>query len=237
MTIDKRKKYYLVLDTETAEGVEQPLPYDIGWAIMDKQGNIYALHSFAIYEVFCGMKESMQSAYYAEKIPTYWDEIKDTENIRELRSFWTIRKLLLDEMAMFGITEVWAYNMSFDKRALNNDTRYISKSFLRWFFPYGTEFKCIWNFACETILKQKSFFGFVEENNLLSDCGNVRTSAEVAYMYMTDNANFEERHMGIDDVLIECQILSRCLRQNHKADTTPNSACWRKVTKAYNERL
>ena len=41
MKIDKRKKYYLVLDVETANTLEQPLVYDIGYSVVDKKGNIY----------------------------------------------------------------------------------------------------------------------------------------------------------------------------------------------------
>ena len=35
-----QKEYFMVLDTETANSVEQPLPYDIGYAICDRQGNV-----------------------------------------------------------------------------------------------------------------------------------------------------------------------------------------------------
>ena len=38
--IDNRIHYYLALDTETTNGLEQPFVYDIGGAIVDKQGRI-----------------------------------------------------------------------------------------------------------------------------------------------------------------------------------------------------
>ena len=31
------KKYYVVIDTETCNSIEQPLVYDIGYAIVDKK--------------------------------------------------------------------------------------------------------------------------------------------------------------------------------------------------------
>ena len=63
--IDKRRTYYLTIDTETANGLEDPIVYDIGGCIHDKKGNIYETFSFIIYETFYGMKDLMKSAYYA----------------------------------------------------------------------------------------------------------------------------------------------------------------------------
>ena len=68
--IDRRKNYIMVMDVETAGGLGNPLVYDLGFAICDKQGKIYAKRSFVIKEIF-EQKELMQSAYYAIKIPRY----------------------------------------------------------------------------------------------------------------------------------------------------------------------
>ena len=34
------KNYYIVLDTETANGLDDPLTYDIGFAVIDKKGKV-----------------------------------------------------------------------------------------------------------------------------------------------------------------------------------------------------
>ena len=137
------KKYFVVLDTETANTIEQPIPYDIGWVICDRDGNIYERRSFVVAEVFCDMKDVMSSAYYAEKIPSYWEDIKGGNRL--IKPMWTIRKIFLEDMKTYNTNRVGAYNMGFDKRALNNLIRYTSKSWARWFFPYDTEYFCIWN--------------------------------------------------------------------------------------------
>ena len=64
MSIDKRKNYYLTVDTETANGLDDPIVYDLGGCIHDKKGNVEETFSFVIKEVFFGMKDLMQSAYY-----------------------------------------------------------------------------------------------------------------------------------------------------------------------------
>ena len=50
--IDRRKKYIMCLDVETANGFSKPLIYDMGFAITDKKGNIYQKFSFVIEEIF-----------------------------------------------------------------------------------------------------------------------------------------------------------------------------------------
>lgn len=77
--IDRRKSYYMVFDTETSNGLDDPIVYDIGFVIVDKKGNVYEAKSFVIYETFCKMKDLMQSAYYADKIPNYIEQIERGE--------------------------------------------------------------------------------------------------------------------------------------------------------------
>ena len=78
------KKFIMVLDTETCNGymvdgkldLSDSLVYDIGFTVIDKKGRIYCQKSLAIGDILCGESELMKTAYYAEKIPKYWDDIK-----------------------------------------------------------------------------------------------------------------------------------------------------------------
>lgn len=75
MKIDKRKKYMLVLDCETApldNGLNKVDPYnmvvyDLGFAVVDKKGNVYAMGSFVNSDIFIDEFALMRSAYYSEK--------------------------------------------------------------------------------------------------------------------------------------------------------------------------
>lgn len=229
----RTKEYLLVLDTETCNSTEQPLPYDIGYAITDRQGNIYKTESFIVAETFLGMKDVMQSAYYAEKIPRYWDDIQNGTRI--IKSLFNIRKQILSDMKEYNITKVGAYNMRFDRNALDAVIRYCSQSRIRWFFPYSTEFFCIWNMASTTILKQKTFFKYAEKFNWFSEKGNVKTSAEITYNYINRMNDFVESHTGLEDVLIEVEIMAMCYRQHKKMDKNISSSCWQKPNKVYRE--
>jgi hypothetical protein len=231
--MDKRKKYMLVIDTETCNGLEQPMPYDIGYAICDKKGNIYLERSFVVAEIFIDLQPAMKTAYYSQKIPQYWTDLK--AGTRELKPIRKIRKQVREDMEMFNVKEVWAYNCGFDRKSLNNGIRYCSKSFFRWFFPYGTEYNCIWYLACQTIFCQKTFFKKAYENNWFTEKGNVLTNAEIAYNYITMQSDFQEQHTGLEDVKIEVAILAHCLRQHKKAEKGINSCCWRIPNKKLKE--
>ena len=74
--MSRPKQYFLVGDTETCNSLEEPLPYDIGYAITDRYGNIVRERSFVVAEIFVDMADVMNSAYYAEKVPMYWEDIK-----------------------------------------------------------------------------------------------------------------------------------------------------------------
>jgi hypothetical protein len=223
------KKFYCVLDTETANSVEQPLPYDLGFAIIDKQGKVYESYSFVIADIYCGHKDLMKSAYYAEKIPNYEADLKDGK--RKLVALKTAQRTFEKALKKYNIKEVYAYNAIFDKKALNNDIRYITKSKYRWFFPYGIEIKCIMSIACDLLMCRPSYIKFCLENELLTEKGNISTTAETCYKYITKSLDFEEKHTGLEDVLIESEILAYCFRQKKKIDGTPKANCWMKVKK------
>ena len=223
--MSRRKEMYLVIDTETCNTIEQPLPYDIGYAICDRHGNIQVERSFVVAEMFLDHQDLMKSAYFAEKIPQYWEDIKNGS--RQLKSIFNIRKQIFADMKKYRVKKVGAYNMGFDKRALNNLIRYCSKSFIRWFFPFGIEYFCIWNMACQAILNTRTFVQFAERNGFESEKGNILTNAEVCYNFITKQTDFKESHTGLEDVRIEVEIFAKCLTTHKKLDRKINSSCWR----------
>jgi hypothetical protein len=220
-----RKNYYLVLDVETANSTEDALVYDLGFAVCDKKGIIYEADSFVVTDIFFDERELMESAYYAKKLPQYFQGIK--EKTFKVRSFYQVREILRKILLKYSITAVCAYNADFDTRALNTTQRWLTKSKYRFFLPYGTKIFCIWNMACQTICLQKSYVKFCLENGLVSNCGNIKTSAETVYAYLTDNADFNEEHTGLRDVLIEVQIMAHCFRQHKRMEKGINRLCWR----------
>ena len=223
----------LIIDTETANSVEQPMPYDVGYAIVDTEtGEILTEKSFVVAEIFFD-KELMAGAYFAEKIPQYWEDIKSKKRI--VKSIFNIRKIIKADMEKYNVSRVGAYNMGFDNRATRNDVRYISGSLVKWFFPYDTEFFCIWNMACSSILNTESYISFALEHGFVSEHNNIQTSAENAYRYLKNEIDFEESHTGLEDVKIEIEIMLAVLHSGMEYSDKIYSACWQRVQKKRKE--
>lgn len=223
----------LVIDTETANSVEQPLPYDVGYAIVNTEtGEIYTEKSFVVAEIFFD-DELMKGAYFADKIPQYWEDIKAKKRI--VKSICNIRREIKKDMQTYSVSKVGAYNMGFDNRATKNDVRFISGSMVRWFFPFGTEFFCIWNMACTSILNTADYVRFALDNGFVSEHNNIQTSAENAYRFLKNDIDFSESHTGLEDVKIEIEIMLAVLRSNMEYSDRIYSACWQIVQRKRKE--
>lgn len=147
---DRRRKYYMVLDCETAtlpcaskydEGmrknvaIAKPLIYDLGWKIVDRHGNIYNSENFLISEIF-SVPAIFDTAYYAEKRPIYLEKLRKGEII--LTDWQTAMTAFIADLE--AVEAVGAYNSMFDfKKAIPFTELYISKlysadyhNWLRW---------------------------------------------------------------------------------------------------------
>ena len=222
--MDRRINYKIVLDTETCpvdKDFDVVTPqnmwvYDCGWAVVDKRGKVYKTRSFINADIFLNEKELMNSAYYANKIPMYWEQIESGERI--LTSFYNIRKALLEDIKEFEVTEVFAHNMRFDYGTLNNTQRWLSKSKYRYFFPYGIEICDTLRMARDVIAKMPTYKRFCEENGYLTKNGQLRLTAEIIYRFITKDNDFVESHTGLEDVMIEKEILAYCYKQHKKME-------------------
>lgn len=210
--IDKRRTYYMTIDTETANGLDCPLAYDLGLAIHDKHGNVYETASYVIYDIYAKEKELMKSSYYAEKLPKYEIALKSGE--RKMISVFTAKKIVKALCDEYNVKAIIAHNARFDYRSLTTTIRYTSKSKYRYFLPYGIPLYDSMRMAEDTICKQKRYIKFCKENGYLCKNGKVRKTAEILYRYITRNNDFTEEHQGLDDVLIEIAITVKCMAQH-----------------------
>lgn len=200
----------LIIDTETTNTIEDALVYDVGYIVADYEGNIYHRDSFVNADIFCN-KELMSSAYFADKIPQYWKEIKRGE--RTLTSFrkimWTLRYVMKD----YDIKKVYAYNCRFDYCSLSTTQRYLTKSKWRYFFPYGTEFHDILALSRHVLKGLDEYRNFCIENEYVTERKVNRYTAEVVARYFFDK-DFIEEHTALADCEIEYKILLECLKMD-----------------------
>ena len=222
--IDHRHIYGIMLDTETANTLTEDgkldtsyvLPYDIGFAIIDSWGRIYETHSFVNRDIFVYERDLMQSAYYAKKIPQYVEEIRQGKRV--MANTYEIRQFICGKIREYDIKFVCAHNARFDNIAMNNIVRWTTKSKIRYFFPYGIEFWDTMRMAREVVANTPTYIAFCEEHGYMTKhrTPKPQVTAEVLYRYITKDVDFKEEHTGLEDVLIEIEILKYC-RRKHKA--------------------
>ena len=161
--LDGRRKYYLILDCETATlpyagkfdepkikqkvSIAKPLIYDLGWTIVDKTGKIYKRQNFLIAEIF-SVPVVFNTAYYAEKRPLYLDMMK--KGFITLTDWNTAISALEHDMEL--VEAVGAYNAMFDfKKAIPFTELYINKLYS----PDFQKWESFQNKICDEIVEGK----------------------------------------------------------------------------------
>ena len=230
MKIDKRKNYYIVLDTEglglndsKKKIYGRQRSYDIGYVIIDKKGNIIKMFNALTQEIF-GDNKLMETAYFADKIPLY-DYMIDNKEIK-VKLFNKIINELKRDLKKYNIKGILAYNVNYDICALVETAQYTMKGncpklkfettkngkkkpmfeqFLQKLLNTKVEFYDIWTMACASLCQQKTFIA----NAKYTKKGNIITNAETVYQYVTDQNDFVEDHTALSDAIIESEILAR----------------------------
>jgi DNA polymerase III epsilon subunit-like protein len=206
---------FLVIDTETTNSLDDPICYDIGFAVVNRKGEVYETHSYAVEEVY-NYPDLMASAFYASKLPLYEEEI--SAGTRKIESFHKIRWILVDVLRYYNINIVAAHNARFDYRSLNLTQRVLTCSKFRYFFPYGVQIWDTLKMAREVLRKDSTYRQFCLDNGYTTKNRQNRFTAEVLYRFLTNNPDFKEAHIGLQDVLIEKEIFAYCLQQYPNID-------------------
>lgn len=203
-------EYLVMIDTETTNDIDCPLVYDVGYAVIDSLGKIVKENSYVVAEIFLD-KDLMSSAFFADKIPQYWEDIKNGKRI--LKRFFNIRAELREVFSEYG-NAFGAHNARFDYRALNITQRWLTCSKYRYFFPYGIKVVDTLKMARKALNDNDNYGEFCYNNEYLTSRGRKRFTAEIIYRWLTNNIQFEESHTGLEDVYIEKEILMYCRRVN-----------------------
>lgn len=210
---------FMVVDTETTNSLDDPICYDVGFAVVDSTGFVHEKFSYVVAEIFLD-EELMASAYFLDKIPQYWQEIK--EGKRVLAKFSTIRFKFAETCKKYEITKVCAHNARFDYRSLNLTQRFLTSSKHRYFFPFGVQIWDTLKMSREVLNKDDNYGEFCYNNEFVTKRLCKRFTAEIIFRFITGCIDFEESHTGLEDVLIEKEILAYCLKRKPEI----NGALW-----------
>lgn len=219
-------KKFIVLDVE---GMSNCRPYNIGYMIVDKDGNIYKQVSLALLE---NIWENLQNCKMAlEMTHTNIQEIlSDSEEKKYKKvSNKTAMLILLNDIAEHKVNEIWAYNVTFDKASLSR--------------LFQDNFSILDNLVCfydiipaivHTKLLNEKYVKWCNKNGFITEKGNVQVKAEIVYKYLTKKMDFEEEHTGLADVQIEYEILLAAINSGKKIDRRKTAPAW-KVFKKFCE--
>ena len=213
------KTVVMMLDTETTNDIECPICYDVGYQIFTLGNGVLCEKSFVNADIFLD-KEMMENAYFADKIPQYWDEITDGK--RQLRKWYNIRKELREDCKKYGVEIICAHNARFDYLSLHTTQRYITTSKYRWVLPYGIEWYDTLKMSREVLGNCDEYKSFCDAHGYRTKNGQLRMTAEIIYQFLTGNTDFVESHTGLEDVKIEREIFKYCASQNPEI----NGALW-----------
>ena len=200
--------YMIILDTETTNDIECPFVYDFGFAVIDENAKVYASYSYVNADIFCD-DELMSTAFFAEKIPQYWEDIKSGKRI--LKSFRSIERIFRRVCREWQVDTFVAHNARFDYLALQTTKRYITTSKERFFFPYGAKFVDTLKLSRNVFANNDDYREFCVSNEYVTKRNENRYTAEIIYRFLTGNNDFEEEHTGLADCMIEKEILRYCL--------------------------
>lgn len=216
------KKNFIVLDTE---GMSGGRPYNIGYIVANSDGKIIAQRSFACLP--CVMENLNNSLKSSQKEVTKMthkniEEILCNPHKYQWCTISNVKDALISDITEYDISEIWAYNVTFDKGEIN---RLFNDDIMH---ELSIEWLDIWSAVVMTKCLTKKFVKFCKKNNFLTEKGNCKTSAEVVYAYMTKNIDFKEEHTALEDCKIELELLLWAKKTKKKIDGTVKNP-WRLV--------
>ena len=244
MKIDRRKKYYMILDTETTadclpeentgKNVMVKYIYNLGYTIASKN-EIIIKRDYLVKEIWED-DILMNNAYFKSKCPEY-QALLHLGRI-EIKPLADIVKILQEDIQATGVSTFGAYNVSFDLDALMQTVNFIypdtfkmiyrqtnsgkyapdtTKFCQKYIFRKNLEIIDIWTMACQTLCNQKTFQTYYLEETAR---GNIKSNAEIVYNYIEDlGGHFKEDHTALSDSIIETAILQRILKLHKKLQT------------------
>lgn len=201
----------MIFDTETT-GLDKPFCYDIGYAIYDEHWNVLALRHFIIEQVWHNLP-LFESAYYRDKRPQYVLLMRQHKAIMDKYGY--VMRQIAKDIRDYGVVCAYAYNSDFDEKVFN-----FNCDWYKCCNPLETiPVHDIWGYASQFITNDEHYSQFCEDGKYFTDSGNYSASAENVYRYISGQNDFVEKHMGLDDVMIEAEILKKCIAFGAKPDT------------------
>lgn len=221
------KKTYLVLDTETV--ADARVPYDIGWILVDRAGNVLMRYNAWVAEILQNetLRYLVKKDSFAKRKAAFYLDAETAP----LETFEDIKQKTTQIIRDFNATVV-AYNAAFDIKVLDNYSKVLTGES---FFTEDTEIWDLWNMALNTICDSSNYVRWCIDAGFITEKGNISCSAEAVYSYLSQDGDFVEDHTALSDCEIEAQILQAVFKRKQKLETAYCSPVFRQ--RVWKERL
>lgn len=210
-----KKKYGILLDTETIMHESKTLVYDLAWMVIDNQGNILSRHNYIVDEVFNNFPAMFDSHFVTyDKYQTYQAMIQD----RQVK-FWNaynIFRRLARTIVDCDISFITAYNLGFDLRALKETAQYFGA-----INPLETRadsltFLDLWKLS-QSHIATRPYQKHCQVHDWLTEKRKQpKTTAETIYRWIAKDDNFIESHTALADCEIEVIIYRKCKQKKKR---------------------
>ena len=209
-----KPKHFLTADTETLGLSPNNFVYDFAYTIATRK-TIKLTRSFLVREILCnpgfimrGFNNKEWRTMFGVKI--FIDYIPALDESRmKIYNWRDIVETLREDMRTYDVKVFAAYNINFDTRALGKTQHAICAGGK--ILEYKPDLLDLWLFACVGALNTKLYHDVARKQGWISPADNVRTTAEKTYAFLTGNYDFVEKHIALDDAIIETEILQRLL--------------------------
>lgn len=215
MSIYNQKTNFLVLDIETCLSSNNFI-FDLSFVVYNR---LYGIQQQASYI----LKENEYKPTFYDKSDKYQKYLQD--GIYQKKYFKHVMYEIDQTIKEYNIKYACAYNSEFDFSRIDRlcQIKQIAN-------PLNQLIEIdLYHTACQTLGQQKGFKRFIDKNNIKTEKGNRRSSAQAMYQYITLDPQFIEEHTGYSDLKIEVEILDLILRQKKKMNIERNSKSWKLV--------
>ena len=214
-----KKKFGILLDTETVSKQGQTLVYDLAWLVIDNNGNVIEEHNFIIDEVYSDFPALFDSQFITYGKYLWYSDALAHGMLESVSAFDALNALYLS-MCEYNVSFVTAYNVPFDLRAINETCKQFEVLNPLDVYEHLTGVSLnimdLWRLAKSHIVT-KPYKQFCADNGFLTDKHKKpKTSAEIVYKWISDNVDFVEDHTALSDCLIEVEIYVKCKRKKKR---------------------
>ncbi len=203
------KNIIMVADTETIGLPPKNFVFDLGYTIADKKGNILFEANHLVDEIATN-GDIMMGAFYAKKIFSHYMPLIECGFI-DIKPWNYIIEELRDVISTYNVNIFSAYNLGFDIKAMAATQQYLAHGKI---LKDKLKLLDLWQFSCEVLLNRPTYKNLAQQHGWISEAGNLRTTAEHSYRYISGHYQADEQHTALCDARIETQIMAKCYRQH-----------------------